>query len=39
MLSEQNVERQYQSIPVGELEQRLDEARLLASYAYWRAGQ
>jgi hypothetical protein len=37
--SEHNVERYYQSIPVREVEQRLDEARLLASYAYWRVAQ
>jgi hypothetical protein len=37
--SEENVERQYQSIPATELGQRLDEARLLASYAYWKARQ
>jgi hypothetical protein len=29
----------HQSIPVGELALRMDEARVLAAYAYWKAGQ
>jgi hypothetical protein len=37
--SESHIERDYQSIPVSELAERIDEALLLASYAYWRAGQ
>jgi hypothetical protein len=37
--SEKDVGRQYQSIPAGELSERLDEARLLASYSYWKAGR
>lgn len=37
--SESSVERHYQSIPVRELAERMDEAFLLASYAYWRSGR
>jgi hypothetical protein len=36
--SEDDVGPDYQTIPSVELGERLDEARLLASYAYWRAG-
>jgi hypothetical protein len=35
--SESDVGRDYQSIPADELGRRLSEARLLASYAYWKA--
>ncbi len=38
LASEATVERDYQSIPVAGLPTRQDEARLLAAYAYWRAG-
>jgi hypothetical protein len=36
--SGQHAGRTYQSIPAKELSARLDEARVLAAYAYWRAG-
>jgi hypothetical protein len=36
--SEGDVGPDYQTIPSAELPERLDEARLLASYAYWRVG-
>jgi hypothetical protein len=36
--SREDVGRTYQSIPAKELSTRLDEARALAAYAYWRAG-
>ena len=39
LTSEADVGPDYQSMPVSELVRRLDEARLLAAYAYWAAGR
>ena len=36
--SEMSAQRHYQSMPTRELAERLDEAFLLASYAYWKSG-
>ena len=37
--SEPSIDRGYQSMPVSDLAERLDEARLLAAFAYWKAGE